>query len=252
MNKEEQMIYSHLLDLAEACDRRGYPMGSDFLTLNEQNLFLAFSKDKLPPVSMEMCGGYELAERKIIFYKPVGVGEEYPAPISLLSVQPLMKKFSEELTHRDYLGALMNLGISRTKTGDIIVQDKQAYLIVSESIADYICENLTRIRHTSVMCRQIDWQEFDYKPQVKEVMGSIASVRLDAVIGLAFSQSRSKLTGYISEEKVQVNGKVITSNAYNLKENDLISVRGLGKFRYKGTSAVTKKGRLMASVEVFV
>ena len=44
-------------------------------------------------------------------------------------------------------------------------------------------------RHTSVMCRQIDWQEFDYKPQVKEVMGSIASVRLDAVIGLAFSQS---------------------------------------------------------------
>ena len=99
MNKEEQMICSHLLDLAEACDRRGYPMGSDFLTLNEQNLFLAFSKDKLPPVSMEMCGGYELAERKIIFYKPVGVGEEYPAPISLLSVQPLMKKFSEELTH---------------------------------------------------------------------------------------------------------------------------------------------------------
>ena len=65
MNKEEQMICSHLLDLAEACDRRGYPMGSDFLTLNEQNLFLAFSKDKLPPVSMEMCGGYELAERKI-------------------------------------------------------------------------------------------------------------------------------------------------------------------------------------------
>ena len=60
-------------------------MGSDFLTLNEQNLFLAFSKDKLPPVSMEMCGGYELAERKIIFYKPVGVGEEYPAPISLLT-----------------------------------------------------------------------------------------------------------------------------------------------------------------------
>ena len=50
------------------------------------------------------------------------------------------------------------------------------------------------------MCRQIDWQEFDYKPQVKEVMGSIASVRLDAVIGLAFSQSRSKLTGYISED----------------------------------------------------
>ena len=62
MNKEEQMICSHLLDLAEACDRRGYPMGSDFLTLNEQNLFLAFSKDKLPPVSMEMCGGYELAD----------------------------------------------------------------------------------------------------------------------------------------------------------------------------------------------
>lgn len=246
------MICSHLLDLAEACDRRGYPIGSDFLTLNEQNLFLAFAKDKLVPVSISLCGGYELAERKIIFYKPLGVGEEYPAPISLLLVQPLMKKFSEELTHRDYLGAVMNLGISRAKTGDVIVQEMQAYLIVSEPIADYICENLTRIRHTSVVCKKIDWQEFDYVPRVKEITGSIASVRLDAVIGLAFSQSRSKLTAYISEEKVQVNGKVITSNAYTLKDNDLVSVRGLGKFRYKGTSAVTRKGRLMATIEVFM
>ena len=90
------------------------------------------------------------------------------------------------------------------------------------------------------MCRQIDWQEFDYKPQVKEVMGSIASVRLDAVIGLAFSQSRSKLTGYISEEKVQVNGKVITSNAYNLKENDLISVRGLCRYQKRKTYGISR------------
>ena len=67
MNKEEQMICSHLLDLAEACDRRGYPMGSDFLTLNEQNLFLAFSKDKLPPVLMEMCGAMNLQNERLYF-----------------------------------------------------------------------------------------------------------------------------------------------------------------------------------------
>ena len=252
MNKEEQMMCSHLIDLADACDRRGYPVGSDFLTLNEQNLFLSFAKDKLAPVSISLCGGYELAERKMIFYKPIGVGEEYPAPISLLSIQPLIKKFSEELNHRDYLGALMNLGISRAKMGDIIVQDKEAYLIVSESIAEYICENLTQIRHTSVTCKQIEWKDFNYVPKIKEITGSIASVRLDTLIGLAFSQSRSKLTCYISDEKVQVNGKVITSNAYTLKENDLISVRGLGKFRYKGISTTTKKGRLMAQLELFV
>lgn len=252
MNKEEQMLCSHLLDLAEACDRRGYPMASDFLTLNEQNLFLAFSGDKLPPVNLKLVGGYELAERKIIFFEPIGVGEDYPAPISLLSVKPLQKKFSEELTHRDYLGALMNLGIDRSKTGDIIVGEKEAYLIVSESIASYICENLTRIRHTSITCEECEWQSFSYTPQVKEITGSVASLRLDAVISLAFSQSRSKLSGYIGEEKVQVNGKVITSNAYTLKDGDLISVRGHGKFRFVGASHTTKKGRIIVNLELFI
>ena len=71
-------------------------MGSDFLTLNEQNLFLAFSKDKLPPVSMEMCGGYELAERKIIFYKPVGVGGGIPGSYLFI----IGSAFNEEVFRR--------------------------------------------------------------------------------------------------------------------------------------------------------
>ena len=250
MEKDEFFI-KRIRELANLSYQRDIVTFLDFLNLNEQNI-VNDRKNQIPGVEIECFGGYSQAERQMMAFHSDALAFPWEYPITCLKIQPKAVRFSEELTHRDYLGALMNLGISRTKTGDIIVQDKQAYLIVSESIADYICENLTRIRHTSVMCRQIDWQEFDYKPQVKEVMGSIASVRLDAVIGLAFSQSRSKLTGYISEEKVQVNGKVITSNAYNLKENDLISVRGLGKFRYKGTSAVTKKGRLMASVEVFV
>ena len=251
MNKEEQMICSHLLDLAEACDRRGYPMGSDFLTLNEQNLFLAFSKDKLPPVSMEMCGGYELAERKIIFYKPVGVGEEYPAPISLLSVQPLMKKFSEELTHRDYLGALMHLGIERSCLGDILVQGHTAYVFCLEKMAELICREVTRIRHTTVMAVKETLSEIP-SPRIQDVTGTVSSVRLDSVLAVAFGLSRNKAIPYIEGGQVYVNARQVVSNGYGLHPGDLISVRGLGKFRYVDVRNQSKKGKYWIDIQKFV
>ncbi len=73
----------------------------------------------------------------------------------------------------------------------------------------------------------------------------MASVRLDSLLSLAFSASRTKLSGLIEGAKVFVNGKLITTNSYQLKENDVISVRGYGKFRYNGTGAKTKRTEFM-------
>lgn len=252
MNKEEQMLCSHLTDLANACYRRDYAIVSDFLTLNEQNLFLSFCSGKLPPVQYELIGGYDMAERKAVYFQPIGVGREYPAPLVLLRAEPLNLKFAEELTHRDYLGSLMNLGIERSKLGDLIPSKDGCFMICLESVADFICDQLTRVRRTAVLCKRLELSRLDYHPDVKRIEGTVASLRLDAIIGLAFSQSRSRLVGYIEGEKVFVNGKCITSNACQIKDGDLVSVRGLGKFRFLGASGQTKKGRTAVSLELFV
>lgn len=173
-------------------------------------------------------------------------------PFQVLEISPLNKRFSEELSHRDYLGAVMNLGIERCKLGDIMVEGNRGILFVKEELSDYIRENLTRIRHTSVMVSlSPDFPE-DYEPKYEEIKGTVASIRLDTVLSLAFPLSRSKLTAYIEGDKVFVNGKLITSNGYRLKEGDMISVRKMGRILYGGILSETKKGRYLTVVRKYI
>jgi RNA-binding protein YlmH len=97
----------------------------------------------------------------------------------------------------------------------------------------------------------IDRRDFDYKPKFQEIVGTVSSVRLDSILSVAFHTSRSSLTGLIEGGKVFVGGKVILSNSYTLKENDVVSVRGLGKFIYVGTSYQTKKGRYSVKILLY-
>jgi RNA-binding protein YlmH len=108
---------------------------------------------------------------------------------------------------------------------------------------EFICEKCTRIRHTPVMIKSISSLEQIITPDFEEITGTVASIRLDSVIGVAFRGSRSSMMGLIEGGKVHVNGKMITSNGYHLKEKDIVSVRGYGKFQYEKMLSETKKGR---------
>ena len=152
------------------------------------------------------------------------------------------EKFFEPLNHRDYLGAILNLGIERLKLGDLVVKEKSAYVFCSEKMSDFICRELNRIRHTSVICQMIPPGDFSFSPNTEMIRGTVASVRT----------SRSSLVGLIESGKVFVNGKMIVSNGYTLKEKDVVSARGLGKFRYTGTAAQTKKGRIYVEIEKYI
>lgn len=101
-------------------------------------------------------------------------------------------------------------------------------------------------------CRLTELEGVEYVPRTEAVRGTVSSVRLDSLLPLAFSSSRSRLSGLIEGAKVFVNGKLITSNGYQVKETDLISVRGMGKFRYIGTGGKTKKNRLSVEIERYI
>ena len=135
------------------------------------------------------------------------------------------------------------MGIERAVVGDILVQKHTAWIFCHEKIADYIIENLTRVRHTTMKLSMVDNPEHIPEPEFQEINGTCASVRLDALIGLAFQTSRNSMVPFIEGGQVFVNGKLITSNGYEPKDGDIISVRGKGRFRYEGVSRQTKKGR---------
>lgn len=253
MNKDEHMMEKRLIELANIAYNRNIPIYTDFLNLNEQNVYYNISKNLLPPVGVKPMGGYNLAERKIIAFYPNEMEEYLEYPYTTLYIKPSNKKFAQELSHRDFLGAIMNLGIERSKIGDILVKEDICYLFCMNTIADYITENLLKIKNTNVVVGIASCDSLDnYEPNYEEIKGTVASLRLDCIIALAYNSSRSKLTGYITEGKVFVNGKLITSNAYNLKNGDIISVRGYGKFKYIEEITKTKKNKLLITLHKYV
>lgn len=254
MTREEELFQRRLIDLANTAWNRNIITYTDFLNLNEQNIFHS-TLPQLSFVESRLFGGYEHAERQMVAFIPdalLNSYEEQPHPIACLRIAPLNARFSDTLNHRDYLGSLMNLGIDRSKTGDIVIQEKDAYLFCHEKIADYLSHELTRIRHTTVICQLCNINELHYEPKLEEITGTVASVRLDALLSLAFNTSRSSLTGLIEGGKTFVNGKLITSNGYHLKDGDIISVRGMGRFRFCEILTATKKGRYLVKIQKYI
>ena len=268
MNKEETLLQKRLIELSRTAYIRGIVTFSDFLNLNELNILHTTPKHQFQSQYVTY-GGYGLSERQMVAFLPDalyafpdwdGFGgdsarqckDALQYPIRILRIGPQNQKFCEELTHRDYLGAVMNLGIERCKLGDIMVDGSKALLFVREELADYIIENLIRIRHTSVTVSVSNDLPRDYEPKYEEIKGTVASIRLDTVLSLAFPLSRSKITDYIEGGKVFVNGKLVTSNGYRLKEGDIISVRKMGRIVYDGIMKETKKGRYLTAVRKYI
>ena len=251
MKKEELMLQKRLIELSKLSYQRGIVTYSDFLNLNELNILHTMPKNELY-TNYEVFGGYDFSERQMVAFLPDALCYEYFYPISVLKISPLQKKFAESLSHRDYLGAILNLGIERSKMGDILVQETSAILFIHQSLETFVQEELSRVRHTSVTVESERLQNFSYTPKVEEKKGTVSSLRLDSLMALAFSSSRTKLVSYIENGKVFVNGKLITSNGYQILEEDIISVRGLGRFQYKQTLSQTKKGRYFVTVHLYV
>ena len=139
------------------------------------------------------------------------------------------------------------------KTGlNILMDDPKALVFLDAKLKAFVMEELTRIRRTSVQTAEVDFQDFSYTPNVQEIKGTVSSVRLDALLALAFSSSRSSLTGLIGAGKVFVNGRLTTSNGCHIREQDIISVRGMGKFRFAGQLSVTKKNRICVLIHKYI
>ena len=245
--EKEEFFLKRIRELANISYHRDIVTFSDFLNLNEQNIVSSQDFRSLG-VAVESFGGYENAERQMVAFHPDALAFPWEYPIDCLRVEPKALKFSEELTHRDYLGAILNLGVDRSVVGDILVQEKAAWFFCLEKMTDFFLENLCRVRHTNILITKVDDPGELPSPRLEAVNGTCSSVRLDALIALAFRESRSSMVSYIEGGLVFVNGRLVSSNGYEPKEGDIISVRGKGRFLYEGVSRQTKKGRLSVRI----
>ena len=242
MNKEEFFV-KRIRELANTAYQREIVTFSDFLGLNELNILNSLNFRELGVIP-ELYGGYDHAERQMVAFHTDALAFAWEFPISCLKIEARSLKFSEVLTHRDFLGALLNLGVDRGVIGDIIVQDKTAWFFTHEKMVDFFLDNLCRVKHTNIVISPVNDPQKMPRPNLEEITGTCSSVRLDSLIALAFQASRSSMVAFIEGGSVFVNGKQITSNGYEPKPGDIISVRGKGRFLFDGEIRRTKKGRL--------
>lgn len=249
--KEVQQQKKRLQELAARSYEQGIYTFTPFLGLSEQQVFYEIQRE-LDYAGVGMEGGSPLCERKMIrFGTEESLGYEEPYPIACLKVEPVMPKFAERLTHRDFLGAIMNLGIERSTVGDIFLREKEAHVFCQESIAPYLTKQLTQVRRTQVRCTVTETAEDLKAPETEKLALSVSSARIDAVVSGLYHLSRSQSAELFRAGRIYVNGRLTENNSYSLKEGDGVTVRGFGKFLYTGEQGETRKGRLRAGVEVY-
>lgn len=252
MNSAENFeLLNRFRDLADRCYQKNVYTYTGFLSIADISDFHLIEKE-FSHVPYELFGGYDLSERMILRFgneEMLGYAEKFP--ITILEVSPLMEKFADELNHRDFLGALMNLGIERDVIGDIIVESPKAYIIVQSTIAGFVIENLTRIKHTSVMVKGVDELPNIVGHEPKRDIIQIPSERLDVIISKVYKYSRETSIQLFREGRVFVNGRMCENNSKAVKNSDVITVRGRGKFEYCGGASVSRKGKINAEVLVY-
>ncbi len=191
-------------------------------------------------------GGYENAQRKILcvfdeFFSP----EDSGFPMSVLTFS---YRSACNLTHRDFLGAIMALKLKRESVGDIIIGEGKTQVFVLDSVKDVIAGELTKIGSVGVKIDDDCEILLSAEQNFREIIGTAASLRFDSVLSLAINRSRSQTAQIISSGAAEVNYFPVSDKTYIVRQGDVFSVRGFGKFRLESVSGTTRKGRTHITV----
>ncbi len=254
---EQELCKKRLLDLSKQADIKGIVTFSDFLNLNELNIYHT-ARNTFYTKTM-VFGGYESAERQMVAFIPDALCFEIPSnfeknsnnisllgyPIRCIHIVPKYPKYAEKLSHRDILGALMNLGIERSRLGDILCLNDDYYVFCDVKIFPFIMDELKKIRHTIVeLSEEEDYSHLQANIELEEQYDMIASNRIDCIIAKALHLSRSEAASFLSTEKVFINGKCITNCNHSCEDGAIVSVRGKSRFIFESCNSISKKGKL--------
>lgn len=241
---EDRLLMAKILDRARQTQDRNIPSATDFLSPQQQSqaqdlLRLA----GIPETDYLVWGGYEGAERALLLFLPDWMERESAeAPIRCLRAS---FRAEDHLSHRDFLGSLMGMGIVREKLGDILVAPDSADLIVLDTVAEFLLQSWSGAGRAKLRVTEIEPGHL-HIPEIscQEVRDTVSSLRLDAVASTGFRMSRGKAADLVSGGRVQVNWRECTKPDKLLEAGDTVSARGFGKFVLAEVGGTTRKGRI--------
>ncbi len=227
----------------------GSSISTPFLDPRQLDLAESVLKQR-PNLSYTVYGGYPGAERNAICIFPSQHKSALPAVTAVKITWPGK---TDELSHRDLLGAVLALGFRRDQVGDIVIfEDSCAAIMVDTAKADYICTNLLQVGCLNVNCNIAEPDQLPLaRDDGRDIKGTVASLRVDAVLSLGFGISRSRVVLLVRGGVVRVNWRPINSPSVQLKEGDQVSLKGRGRISVASVEGETRKGRIRLKLKKY-
>lgn len=257
---EKEVLFSRYIDKRNEADKNSMITNTNFLSVDERDELVSLLKKDKSPIKTYFYGGFADAERCIAVFIPEfyqidadidAYFTDYPDDNPVCAVRAKKDRFTS-ITHRDYLGALMGLGIKREMIGDILTDDDGAYIICLKSIAGYICENLDKSGRATVICSVVDTSEIKLSEEKYTVnFHSVASLRLDNLLSSGFNMSRTKCSEAVTKGIVYVNSVKVLKPDKLIKQGDKIVIRGKGKIVLTQIIGENLKGRININIKHF-
>ncbi len=248
-----RLALARVLDKAEYAHLRGAPAHSQFLTDGEQALAVrALAAAKIDRYAF--WGGYPEAERKVCLFLPDwmedGDGAEDDGALAAVEVTAPQ---GAALSHRDYLGAMMGLGLARDAAGDLLVAENRCQVVCLRSALPVLLSQWTEVGRWAVRVRELPLGELEPGERAVRVRReTFQSLRLDAVAAAGFGISRAKAAALVAAGKVLVNHLPCAKPDRILEEGDSLTAKGLGKCVLARVTGESRKGRIMAELERYV
>lgn len=253
MTKDE-LIISRIEDKIEQCRNGYYVTSTGLLDSHEQALAVSTSRNAAG-VRCQMYGGYEAAERRMLVCIPAEIPmSDDDAFDGLLAVLRVTKPaISRELTHRDYLGSVLGLGIERSVTGDILVRPDGADIIIVPEIADFLLREFRQAGRTNIKTQLVPIDELIIpEMRTQTIRDTIPSARLDSIVSSAFRLSRSKAAEAIRSGIVSLDHVECLKPDAKVEEGQTLVLRGRGKAVVDEIGGESKKGRIWVSIRKFI
>lgn len=259
--QKDELLKSRIEDTIRRCADGYYVTSTRFLDAHEQAIAGACIKSAPSDVCCEFWGGYPEAERRLLICLPATAGQTQVAelqqgdiPDDTFQILRVSKpKGSRELGHRDYLGSMLNLGIDRSMTGDILVRDDGADVIILPEIANFLLSEYKQVAHTEIKTEIAPLSDLVIpEGRVQVIKDTVPSTRLDTVLASAFKLSRTKAAEFIRSGLVSINHLETTKPDKSVEEGDVLVLRGKGKAILAEVGGESKKGRIWISIHKFI
>jgi len=253
---EEKLILAKLNDKIKLCKTRNRIVNTEFLNMH-QEIIINKELERIKEKNYIFTGGYETAESKILIIYP----EKLTKEIVEQNINNIIKAIKIELPneqkgkyeHRDYLGTIMQFGLTRERIGDIIVHVDKAYILVLQENAEYIKDSLlatSKFKKSKIEI--IDISEIETKEvEFEELKITINSPRLDNFVSEIAKASRTETTKLIESELVSVNCKIETRQSKTIEQGDVLIIRRKGKYIVDEFRHINRKGKQIVIVKKY-